>query len=109
MGKEVTSLFAGRPRGSVNKSTLMSELRRSLKDRGIEIPDIISTIMRDKKCEIKDKIRIVEICIEYLYPKLKPVIVDETEQANNGKVIPLTVSITDLIKIAKDEDSKEGS
>ncbi len=98
MPKPFSPRMPGRPKGARDKLKIVGELRAALEEKGISMPEKINEIFEDPELRPKDKIRLIEVLLEYTYCKLKPKDLDEGSEET--KQVPLTVSLTELIKVA---------
>ena len=95
----LTNKGKGRPKGSLNKSTTL--LREILEDRCFDLVDELINNYYNGDFDCHEKNRILFRLMDFVYPKMKEVELKSDEIEQQEKQVPVTVSITDLIKIAK--------
>lgn len=94
----------GRTKGSVNN--LCKSFREQMLASGIDLCKEINDLFNDRELQVGARIELIKLCLKYTQPAVKEqelsVIINPDDQ--QPAQIPITISLTDAIRIAKQPD-----
>lgn len=99
--KNFTKKGKGRPKGSINKS--MRLVRDILDAKRFDLIDEIIEHYNADEMKSRDKLKVLFKLIEYTYPKLREVSIDE-EGNQQAEPVPVALDIAQLMRIAKGDN-----